>query len=61
MENNKITFTVSNSGETLSSGFSSKNEQFNFSNNRKPNDIYSLAKAFLSISKMTNKKLQKLC
>lgn len=61
MENNKITFTVSNSGETLSSGFSSKNEQFNFSNNRKSNDIYSLAKAFLSISEMTNKKLQKLC
>lgn len=61
MENTKITFTVSNSGETLSSVFSSKNEQFNFSNNGKPNDIYSLAKAFLSISEMTNKKLQKLC
>ncbi len=27
----------------------------------KPNDIYSLAKAFLSIAPMTHKKLQKLC
>ncbi len=29
--------------------------------NRKPENIFTLAKAFLSISKMTNKKLQKLC
>ena len=35
--------------------------QYNFTNANKATDIYALAKAFLSISKMTNKKLQKLC
>ncbi|MGI6500343.1 MAG: Panacea domain-containing protein [Anaerostipes sp.] len=35
--------------------------KYNFTNQYFSNDIFSLAKAFLSISEMTNKKLQKLC
>ena len=34
---------------------------FSVSGNNKPNNIFSLAKAFLTISPMTHKKLQKLC
>lgn len=35
--------------------------QYNFTNINKSNDIFALAKAFLTISQMTHKKLQKLC
>ena len=35
--------------------------EYNFTTMDRPHDIFALAKAFLSISKMTNKKLQKLC
>ena len=36
-------------------------EKFSFSSSGPQNDIYSLAKAFLYIAPMTNKKLQKMC
>ena len=38
-----------------------KTLQYNFANLNKAADVFALAKAFLSISSMTNKKLQKLC
>lgn len=61
MEIDNFSFTVSNNAESKNSCLSTRIEQFDFSSNNKPSDIFSLAKAFLSISEMTNKKLQKLC
>lgn len=61
MENKTFSFTVSNNLDVQNGSLSTKTELFDFSNNNKPSDIFSLAKAFLSISAMTNKKLQKLC
>lgn len=57
----KFSFTVNNT--TIQMEPTKKNNilEYNFSNVNKANDIFALAKAFLSISKMTNKKLQKLC
>lgn len=60
----KVVFSFSKTDEINSQNeeFSSNNSlSYNFANNEIPNDIYALAKAFLSISSMTNKKLQKLC
>lgn len=61
MNENKISFSQTDNIKTQIEKPTSNISQFDFSNNNKPEDIFALAKAFLSISKMTNKKLQKLC
>ena len=61
---NTFTFTISNNGDAQNGSLSTESdftEKHNFSISSTPCDIFSLAKAFLSISEMTNKKLQKLC
>lgn len=47
--------------QLVSSGTPKDGLSFSTTGNNKPNDIFSLAKAFLLISPMTHKKLQKLC
>lgn len=50
-----------NNRESFSEANSINSFNINHSNNTEPSDIFALAKAFLSLSSMTNKKLQKLC
>ncbi len=61
---NNFTFSVSNNDNYQNSSITNETDnvdKYDFSNNYKPADIFALAKAFLSIDEMTNKKLQKLC
>ena len=63
MEKN-FTFTASNNQNSQTNSFSNNTDltrKIDFSKSTMSNDIFALAKAFLSISGMTNKKLQKLC
>ena len=62
MDNTIIfTHTASNNYSANFNSCGSKNICFEGSQNGKSSDIFALAKAFLSISSMTHKKLQKLC
>ena len=53
--------TTINFSASISSNQKEKTLQFGIAEGRKTYNIFSLANAFLSISAMTNKKLQKLC
>ncbi len=61
--NPKISVTSTVNSESVNIELTKKNSgiEYNFTSMDKACDIFALAKAFLSISKMTNKKLQKLC
>lgn len=61
--NPKISFTSTVYNKNIQIEPTKKNNvmEYDFTNKNKSGDIFALAKAFLSISKMTNKKLQKLC
>lgn len=56
-----FTPTTSNSYSTNLTPQEDRKISFDGTNKGKSSDIFALAKAFLSISSMTNKKLQKLC
>lgn len=56
-----FTFTVDNKSIQIESPKKNNVIEYNFLGSNQTGDIFALAKAFLSISKMTNKKLQKLC
>lgn len=65
MESN-VKYTVMPNNVSLKTGICLPHKtddtiQYSFTKVNKPTDVYALAKAFLSISEMTNKKLQKLC
>lgn len=64
MNNNSYSFTTNTSAPDLTTDFIWKrDENFSFSPRQtgNPEDVFAMAKAFLSIAPMTNKKLQKLC
>lgn len=56
-----ITSTVYNKNIQIEPTKKNNVMEYDFTNKNKAADIFALANAFLSISKMTNKKLQKLC
>lgn len=62
-DNATFLFESAKNDEELKYSNANKEESVKYSiaNSNKSSDIFALAKAFLSISKMTNKKLQKLC
>lgn len=59
----KISFSFTANNNNIQVETKKKNNvmEYDFSTVNKFGDVFALAKAFLSISKMTNKKLQKLC
>lgn len=64
MMNDEIRYSLNTSINTENTRFDKKDQKLFFSSsstNMRPNDIFALARAFLSISSMTHKKLQKLC
>lgn len=62
LEKNSIVYTKNTDLNSQSNSYSSKKTiSYDFSPQFNTGDIYTLAKAFLTISEMTNKKLQKLC
>ena len=61
-DNYEIKFTLSSCLNSQTQSISNNScNRLVFTNRENPNNIYVLANAFLSISPMTNKKLQKLC
>lgn len=60
-QNISVTFSINNNSFQSEPTKKDNVIGYNFTTTNKAEDIFALAKAFLSISKMTNKKLQKLC
>lgn len=56
-----MSYNSSNSRQNFSDSTGESAFNIFHSNNTEPQDVFTLAKAFLNISSMTNKKLQKLC
>ncbi len=59
--NISFSFTANNNNIQVETEKKNNVMEYDFTTMNKSGDIFALAKAFLSISKMTNKKLQKLC
>ena len=59
--NISFSFTANNNNIQVKREKKNNVMEYDFTTMNKSGDIFALAKAFLSISKMTNKKLQKLC